>query len=134
MFSNSNGLSFGLNGSTLTGSFSNLNVSAGTTSRGVASVVFSNSNGVSFGLSGSTITASIHGGGGSTLTLIGVGNTTGQSSSSTMPFNAFSIDGTGAVSVGFSNGSFLISAPATAALTQFSGECLQQEIRQEQRV
>ena len=55
------------------------------------------------------------------LTVIGVGNTTGQSSSSTMPFNAFSIDGTGAVSVGFSNGSFMISAPATAALTQFSG-------------
>jgi hypothetical protein len=38
-----------------------------------------------------------------------------------MPFNAFSIQGTGAVSVGLSNGSFLVSAPATVALTQFSG-------------
>jgi len=121
VFSNSNGLSFGLNGSTLTGSFSNPNFSAGTTSSNLASVVFSNSNGVSFGLSGSTITASIPGGGGSTLTLIGVGNTIGQSSSSTMPFNAFSIDGGGAISVGLSNGSFLVSAPATVALTQFSG-------------
>jgi hypothetical protein len=121
IFSNSNGFSFGLNGSTLTGSYSNPNFSAGTTSSNLASVVFSNANGVSFGLSGSTITASIPGGGGSTLTLLGVGNTTGQSTSSTMPFNAFSIQGTGAISVGLSNGSFIVSAPATAALTQFSG-------------
>lgn len=45
-----------------------INFSAGTQSRNLASVVFSNSNGVSFGLSQSTITASVNaGGGGATL-------------------------------------------------------------------
>lgn len=120
IFSNSNGVSFGLNGSTITASYSNQNVSAGTTSNNLASVVFSNANGVSFGLSGSTITASVPGGGGSTLTIIGKGNTTGQSSSSTVNFSAVSISGTGAVSVGMSAGNILISAPNTVALTQLS--------------
>lgn len=39
-------------------SITNLNISAGTTSQNLASVVFSNSNNVSFGLNGSTVTAS----------------------------------------------------------------------------
>lgn len=120
VFSNSNGMSFGLNGSTITGSVSNFNVSAGTTSNNLASVVFSNANGVTFGLSGSTITASVPGGGGSTLTFIAKGNTTGQSSSSTMPFSAISFDGAGAISVGMSGGSLVVSAPNTVALTQLS--------------
>jgi hypothetical protein len=40
-----------------------INVSAGTTSNNLQTVVFSNSNGVSFGLNGSTVTASVSGGG-----------------------------------------------------------------------
>ena len=63
-FSNANGVSFGLNGSTITASVSpggggltNINVSAGTTSNNLSNVVFSNSNNVSFGLNGSTVTA-----------------------------------------------------------------------------
>lgn len=120
VFSNSNGFSFGLSGSTITGSYSNPNFSAGTTSSNLASVVFSNANGVSFGLSGSTITASVPGGGGSTLTFIAKGNTTGQSSSSTVPFSAISFDGAGAISVGMSGGSLVVSAPNTVALTQLS--------------
>lgn len=63
VFSNSNGVTFGLSGSTITGSvvagLSNINVSAGTTSNNLTNMVFSNSNGVSFGLSGSTITGSV---------------------------------------------------------------------------
>ena len=61
-FSNSNNVSFGLNGSTLTGSvatsLTNVNLSAGTTSNNLSAWVYSNSNNVSFGLNGSTITAS----------------------------------------------------------------------------
>lgn len=64
-FSNSNGVTFGLdtNGvitaSVATAAAGNsINFSAGTTSNNLASVVFSNSNGVTFGLNGSTITAS----------------------------------------------------------------------------
>ena len=73
VFSNSNGVSFGIDGQTITasvgaagGGLTNINVSAGTTSNNLSNVVFSNSNGVSFGLNGSTITASMAGGGGNT--------------------------------------------------------------------
>ncbi len=61
VFSNSNGVSFGLNGATITGSIAtsltNVNLSAGTTSNNLSAFVFSNSNNVSFGLDGSTVTA-----------------------------------------------------------------------------
>lgn len=65
VFSNSNNVSFGLNGSTITAtasvatSLTNINVSAGTTSNNLSNLVFSNSNNISFGLNGSTVTASI---------------------------------------------------------------------------
>jgi hypothetical protein len=64
LFSNKNGVSFGLDGTNITGSVaagvpSPVNFSAGTTSSDLGSVVFSNSNGVSFGLSGSTITGTV---------------------------------------------------------------------------
>lgn len=75
VFSNSNGVSFGLNGSTITATvqtnylttamqsnaatISNINLSAGTTSNNLSNFVFSNSNGVSFGLNGSTVTATV---------------------------------------------------------------------------
>lgn len=70
-FANSNGISFGLSGSTqLTASYtvpstagllSAINVSAGTTSNNGSAFVFSNSNGISFGLNGSTVTGSHNG-------------------------------------------------------------------------
>lgn len=60
VFSNSNGVSFGLNGSTLTASAAGaVSFSAGTSSSPLASLVFSNASGVQFGLDGSTITASV---------------------------------------------------------------------------
>jgi hypothetical protein len=52
VFSNSNGLSFGLNSGTLTASHNALTVQT--------ALVFSDSNGVSFGTNGSTVTASVH--------------------------------------------------------------------------
>jgi hypothetical protein len=62
-FSNSNGVSFGLNASTITASvatsLTNINVSAGTTSNNLSAITFSNTNGVSFGLNGSVLTASV---------------------------------------------------------------------------
>lgn len=62
VFSNSNNITFGMSGQTMTaiaGSNDAVNFSAGTLSNNLASVVFSNSNGVSFGLNGSTITATV---------------------------------------------------------------------------
>ena len=57
MTMNSNGLVLSLSAPTPGGGAA-INVSAGTTSGNLQTIVFSNSNGVSFGLSGSTITAS----------------------------------------------------------------------------
>jgi hypothetical protein len=70
VFSNSNGVTFGQNGSTITASvaggaaITNINISAGTTSNNLSNIVFSDLNGVSFGLNGSTVTASVAAGGG----------------------------------------------------------------------
>lgn len=66
ILSNSNNVSFGLNGSTITASasvatsLSNIRVSAGTTSNLLSAFTLSNSNNVSFGLDASTLTASAH--------------------------------------------------------------------------
>jgi hypothetical protein len=66
VFSNSNGVSFGLSGSTITASVASagggIALSAGTQSASTGTVVFSNSNGISFGMNGSSrITASHNG-------------------------------------------------------------------------
>ena len=71
VFSNSNGITFGFNASTITASHNGLTsqsvqtqsnvqgISAGTQVGRTGDIVFSNSNGISFGLSGSnTLTAS----------------------------------------------------------------------------
>lgn len=61
VFSNSNNVSFGLNGATITataaGGAANLVVAAGGSTNTVSQLVFSNAGGISFGLNGSTITA-----------------------------------------------------------------------------
>jgi hypothetical protein len=64
IFSNSNGVTFGLDGGTLTasvaaGGLANIGLSAGTTSNLLSAFTLSNANGVSFGLDGSTVTASV---------------------------------------------------------------------------
>jgi hypothetical protein len=68
LFSNANGISFGMSDSSritasytvpsIAGLISAINVSAGTTSNNLSALTFSNSNGISFGLNGSVITAS----------------------------------------------------------------------------
>ena len=62
-----NGLNLALSAPTPGGGGA-INVSAGTTSGNLQTIVFSNSNGVSFGLNGSTVTASAAGGGGAAFT------------------------------------------------------------------
>lgn len=110
VFSNSNGLAFGLNGSTITGSYTI-----------PGATVFSNSNNVSFGLNGSTVTAtatfaqSVD-----TLGLYALGNTT-QNSSTTLDARTLSFNALGAMSWGYSNGSIQVSAPQTSSLVGTSG-------------
>lgn len=66
LFSNTNGVTFGMSGSVLTasvqtagGTATGVAISAGTQIATTGAVVFSNSNGVSFGLSNQTLTASV---------------------------------------------------------------------------
>lgn len=118
VFSNSNNFSFGMNGSTITGSFApTVNFSAGTTSGNLGSVVFSNSNGVSAGLNGSTVTFSAAAG--SAMSGFAVSNTT-QSTSTPIPYGAFSVGGAGMVSVAMSNGSMIVSGPDTTSFAPFA--------------
>jgi hypothetical protein len=64
VFSNSNGVSFGINGQTITASVvaggggNTGSISAGTTRATLGEVVFSNSNGLTFGVDGQTVTGS----------------------------------------------------------------------------
>lgn len=117
-FSNANGISFSTaagpaivashNGLT---SQSNQNVTAANGGFAFQTLSFSNVNGVSFGTSaGSAITASVAAQTNQTLGGYFVGNTTGQSSSSTWDARTLSIDGAGIVSAGWSAGSIRISA------------------------
>jgi hypothetical protein len=125
VFSNSNGISFGLNGSTVTGSvatsLTNINVSAGTTSNNLSAITFSNSNGVSFGLNGSTLTGSIVLQSNQSEGNYALGNTFGQSSSSSMDARSQSVSALGALSVGFSASAMVLSAPATSSLVGTNG-------------
>ena len=63
VFSNLNGVTFGMLGSSVVtasiAAVGSLNLSAGTTSNNLSAVTFANSNGVSFGLNNSTLTASV---------------------------------------------------------------------------
>ncbi len=62
VFGNANGVTFGLDGSTITasvnaagGGLTNINVSAGTTSLNLSKLTFADSNGLAFGLSGNSV-------------------------------------------------------------------------------
>jgi len=111
------GVSLSTSGSTVS-IYNNVNLSAGIASNNGTAFVFSNSNGVSFGLSGSTITASAAGGGGgaSSAGLYALGNTT-QNSSTTLALSALSFNALGAMTMGYSNSSIQVSAPATSSLS-----------------
>lgn len=130
-FADGNGISFGLNASTLTAtvktdyqssnanyltSQSNQNVTAANGGFAFQTLSFSNLNGISFGTSaGSAITAShnaLTSQSNQTLGLYAVSNTTGQSSSSTFDARTLSFHGAGIASVGYSGGSVVISVPA----------------------
>ena len=116
VFSNSNRVSFGLNGSTITAQHA-LNFSAGTTSQNVSDqIVFSNSNNVSFGLNGSTVTATITvpAQTNQQMTMFATGNTT-EASTGTSNASSLIFRGAGVASVGLSNGSVVVSVAGAGA-------------------
>lgn len=125
-FSNANGFAWSTSaGSAIVGSYtvptvtnSSWTVSDNATSGTVARLAFTNINGITLSLStganGSHTIAGSHNGITSqtnqSLGVYAVGNTTGQSSSSTHDARTLSIDGAGIISVGWSNSTFRISA------------------------
>lgn len=78
------------------------------------SISFEGAGAVSVGISNGSVVISAAAGGQSvqTIGVFGVGNTTGQSSSSTFDARSLSFDGAGIASVGMSGGSIIISVPA----------------------
>ncbi|HSX43169.1 MAG TPA: hypothetical protein VLF59_03725, partial [Candidatus Saccharimonadales bacterium] len=68
------------------------------------------------GASGSLSIYGGAGGGGGTLSMYGLGNTT-QNSSTSLDARSVSLNGLGAMTVGYSNGSVQLSAPAVSQLT-----------------
>jgi hypothetical protein len=125
VFSNSNGISFGVNGQTVTGSvatsLTNINVSAGTTSNNLSAITFSNSNGISFGLNASTLTASVA----TSLTNINLSAGTTSNNLSAITFSnsnnvSFGLNGstvTATATVASTQGSIRISAGTTSVLS-----------------
>ncbi|MDB6107841.1 MAG: hypothetical protein JWO52_7840 [Gammaproteobacteria bacterium] len=124
VFSNSNGVTFGLNGSTITASAAGggggVAIQAGTQTATSGTVIFSNSNGVSFGMSNSSVITASAGAALSTVGLYALGNTT-QNSSTTLDQRTLSFNALGAMTMGYSNGSIQVSAPATSSLVGVGG-------------
>lgn len=115
-FSNSNGVSFGLEGGghiTASIAVGIGALAAGTQTATSGTQVFSNSNNVSFGLSNSSVvtaSASFPAQTNQSIGVYGLSQTTGASSSSTVDARSLSFVGAGNVSVGLTNGSVVISA------------------------
>jgi hypothetical protein len=117
----SNG-SIQISGVTTAGLISGVNLSAGTTSNNLTAFTLSNSNGLSFGLNGSVVTGSytVPTQSNQTEGMYAIGNTVGQSSSSTFDARTLSVSGAGIASVGYSGNALVISVPSAAALINFS--------------
>jgi hypothetical protein len=115
-FQNANGISFGSSGANgISASYtqSGQAFSAGGGSSTFSTLSFTNGNGVSF----TNTAGSVGGIVATTQALFFAGNTTGQSSSSSIADQTVSYSLGGALSGGLSNGSVLLSAPATSSIS-----------------
>ena len=115
-FSNANGISFGSSaGQAITASYtqSGQAFSASGGSSTFSTLVFTNSGGVTFTNTAGSLGAIVA----TTQALFFLGNTTGQSSSSSIADQTISHSFGGAISGGMSGGSILISAPATSSIS-----------------
>ena len=118
-FSNANGISFGSSaGQAITASYtqSAQAFSAQGGSSTFSTLAFTNSNGVSFSNTNGSIWGSVAAQTNQTVGLYAVGNTT-QNSSTTLDARTLSFDGLGAMTVGYSNGSVQLSAPAISSIS-----------------
>jgi hypothetical protein len=91
-----------------TAAAASISISAGTTSSGFGGITFGNANNISFGLNNGTITATASQSVQSGAVYV-LGNTAGQSTSSTYDARSLSIAASGNISAGWSNGSLLLT-------------------------
>lgn len=114
LLSNANGITFGMNGSTVTASYNSTQFAGtGTTFGGTNASASMTLNSAGLNLA---ISAAAGGSGASTGGVYVAGNTTGQSSSSTYPQSSLNISLAGILSGGWSSNTLIISAPGTTAL------------------
>lgn len=114
VLSNANGISFGMNASTVTASYNSTQFAGtGTTFAGTNASASMTLNSAGLNLA---ISAAAGGSGASTGGVYVAGNTTGQSSSSTYPQSSLNVSLAGILSGGWSSNTLIISAPGTTAL------------------
>ncbi len=91
--------------------------SSSATTRNITAMSISGTGGVSVGFSGNTIIISgeTAAGGATSVNMTAIGNTTGSSSATTRILTEMTLSGAGAVSVGYTGNSIIISSPATVA-------------------
>lgn len=122
IFSNGNGVSFGVNGQTVTASVNSnaggAAISASASSQNSGTIVFSNSNNVSFGFSNGVMTATASGGGGGAV--LAAGSQTGNTSGTVL------FDNGNGITFGMSNSSVIT---ASYNSTQFLGTGATQSFR-----
>lgn len=124
VFSNANGVSFGVDGQTITASVAitatggggGAAISAGTQSNSTGTIVFSNSNGVSFGMSNSSVVTASHDG------LTSQSNQAASASNGSFAFQTIGFSNANNVTFGTSGGSIITAsvAPPTAGSVNFS--------------
>ncbi|TAH35724.1 hypothetical protein EYC59_02060 [Candidatus Saccharibacteria bacterium] len=116
-FANSNGVSFGLNGGTITGTVATT-YAASNHSHGNPTLALTNLSGTTASASNG-LTLSLSAAPQSAQTIGGyiTGNTIGQSSSSTFDARSMSLSALGGASAGFSAGILQVSAPAVSSLS-----------------
>jgi hypothetical protein len=128
-FTNANGVSFSINGQTLSASVAAQTVQTvglyalGNTTQNSSTTLdartlsFNGLGNITVGYSNGSIQISgAGGGGGGTLSLYALGNTT-QNSSTSLNITNVSYNALGAMTMGYSNGSIQVSAPATSSLS-----------------
>ena len=120
-FSNSNGVSWGLNAGTVTASVAAVPVavSGSNGSFAFSTVTFGNLNGLSHYTSNGSMVASytVPVQSVQTIGLFGLSNTT-QNTSATVDARSMTFAGAGIISVGMTNGSVVISSPASTGISQ----------------
>lgn len=136
VFSNSNGVSFGMNAGIVTasvvaGAAAGIGAAgAGSQTQTSGTLIFSNSNNISFGMSNSSIVTASYSQSNQTGNYYVSGNTTQLSSTAGVDLRSVSFEGAGNVSIGVSNGRVLVSgvggagggiAAAAGTQTQTSG-------------